>query len=97
MFFFSVTDDTTVADKLFRDIKVFCWILTSQNNHKVKAVHVKATWAKRCNKYVFMSDKADPDLPAIQLRALEGKTPAISANFELIKKFWVWWDQTKSA
>ena len=48
-------DENVVAEALKRRIRVLCWIMTQPTNHKKKAVHVKATWGKRCNTVLFMS------------------------------------------
>ncbi|XP_074653159.1 glycoprotein-N-acetylgalactosamine 3-beta-galactosyltransferase 1-like [Tubulanus polymorphus] len=76
-------DDRTVADTLFEKVRVFCWVMTSPMNRDKKAVHVKATWLKRCNGYVFISSEDDLSLPAVKLpgvkegrRYLWGKTKA---------------------
>ncbi len=49
-------EDRTVADKLKREVKVLCWILTTSSHHQSKALHVKNTWGRRCNKLLFMSN-----------------------------------------
>ena len=36
-----------------KKIKLVCWIPTYPSNYE-KALHVKATWGKRCNKIIFM-------------------------------------------
>lgn len=43
------------VDKLFKTVKVLCWVLTTPKNHKKRALHIKRTWGRRCNKLVFMS------------------------------------------
>lgn len=53
--------NTTLADKLYDEVKVLCLILTQPSNHKTKAFHVKNTWGKKCNRLVLLSSKPDPD------------------------------------
>lgn len=49
------TDNNFIANQLHKDVKVLCWIMTCPTTHKEKAIHVKKTWGRRCNKLLFMS------------------------------------------
>ncbi|XP_030377536.1 glycoprotein-N-acetylgalactosamine 3-beta-galactosyltransferase 1-like isoform X2 [Scaptodrosophila lebanonensis] len=66
-------DNSSLADKLFREVRILCWIMTNPTNHKKKARHVKRTWGKRCNILLFMSSAADDELPTVQLPVGEGR------------------------
>ncbi|KAL5113086.1 Glycoprotein-N-acetylgalactosamine 3-beta-galactosyltransferase 1 [Taenia crassiceps] len=56
-----------LADHLARRIRVFATILTTPPAKMVKAVHVKMTWARRFNGYVFVSSEEDIYLPSIKV------------------------------
>ncbi|KAK7012060.1 glycoprotein-N-acetylgalactosamine 3-beta-galactosyltransferase 1-like isoform X1 [Biomphalaria glabrata] len=66
-------ENDSVARQLFKKVRVLCWVMTNPNNIHTKARHVKATWGKRCNVLLFMSSRADRDLPALALNVQEGR------------------------
>lgn len=42
-------------------------VMTHPDNHRKKAIHVKDTWGRRCNKIVFISSKIDLQLDTVVL------------------------------
>ena len=63
-----------MAEELSKDVRVLCWVLTMPENHKKKAIHVKNTWGKRCNKLLFMSTTADSEINSISLPVQEKRS-----------------------
>lgn len=64
-------------------IRLYCLIITTAEHRNLRTVHVKATWASQCDKYLFISDKSDRSLPSLRLNVtrdgrdyLWGKTRA---------------------
>lgn len=48
-------ENNTLAEQLYNEVKVLCWVMTNPDNHEKKAKHVLKTWGTRCNKLLFMS------------------------------------------
>ncbi|XP_042874634.1 glycoprotein-N-acetylgalactosamine 3-beta-galactosyltransferase 1-like isoform X1 [Penaeus japonicus] len=61
------------ANRLAQKVRVLCWVMTMPASHDKKAVHVKATWGKRCNKLIFISSKNNESLGAIDVGVEEGR------------------------
>lgn len=62
-----------LADKLYKEVKILCWVNTWPKNHQTRAKAVKETWAKRCNKVLFISTKEDPELDTVALPLKDGR------------------------
>lgn len=65
--------DETLSEALYDDNKVLCMVMTMPANHKTKAIHIKNTWGKRCNKLLFMTSKEDPNLETVVLPLKESR------------------------
>ncbi|XP_016120525.1 glycoprotein-N-acetylgalactosamine 3-beta-galactosyltransferase 1-B [Sinocyclocheilus grahami] len=66
-------EDGTLADTLYKHVRILCWVMTGPNNLEKKARHVKATWSRHCNIVVFISSVDDPDFPTVGLNTKEGR------------------------
>nr|XP_023027598.1 glycoprotein-N-acetylgalactosamine 3-beta-galactosyltransferase 1-like [Leptinotarsa decemlineata] len=77
--------NTDLADALYKEVKILCWVMTGPENHEKKAKHVKATWGKRCNILLFMSSQEDKTLPAIALPVGEGRNNLWAKTKEAFK------------
>lgn len=67
------TEDTHVADELYKRVRILCWVMTNPSNLQSKARHLKATWGRHCNLVLFMSSEEDRDFPAVGLGTTEGR------------------------
>lgn len=61
------------ADELFEKVRILCIIMTKPANHKTKAVNVKNTWGKKCNKLLFITSQLDPELDTIIVKVNESR------------------------
>ncbi len=63
---FAFPGEAVLANELAKKVRVFATILTMPEAKLKKAVHVKATWAKRFNGFIFISSEDDKELPSIR-------------------------------
>lgn len=59
--------DVELADELYDEVKVLCWVMISPEFHHTRGIHIKNTWGRRCNKLLFMSSTNDPEIDSIAL------------------------------
>lgn len=64
---------TDIVGHLYNNTRVLCWIMTNPYNHLTKAIHIRRTWGRRCNKLLFMSSQLDEELQTIALPVEEGR------------------------
>ena len=62
-----VLDQSRITASILQRVRVLCIVITCQKNLLTKAKAVKETWAKRCDKTIFISEKMDVEFPAISL------------------------------
>lgn len=77
--------NSTVAEVMYHKIKILCWVMTSKNEHKSKAIHIQQTWGKRCNKLVFVSTIEDIDINAIAIPTIKGSNALWRRTMESLK------------
>lgn len=66
--------DDQKARELYKRVRVLCWIMTNPNNLHGKALAVRTTWVKRCNKFIFFSSVTNSSFPTIGLNVSEGRS-----------------------
>ncbi|KAL7063628.1 hypothetical protein AAHC03_0919 [Spirometra sp. Aus1] len=58
--------DAVVAEETRRKIRLFAFISTTSKYAKKRAAYIKATWARRIEGFLFLSNQDDPSIPAIK-------------------------------
>ncbi|XP_060080991.1 glycoprotein-N-acetylgalactosamine 3-beta-galactosyltransferase 1-like [Ylistrum balloti] len=66
-------DTYTIAKQMEKEVRILCWVLTCPKNLESKARHVKNTWAKRCNKVIYISSKENSTFPTVGVNVSEGR------------------------
>ncbi|ESO84526.1 hypothetical protein LOTGIDRAFT_131924 [Lottia gigantea] len=72
-FLFSEADDDRLAQILYKNVRVLCWVLTQPAHLENKTIHVKTTWGKRCNIMLFFTSMPNQTFPTIGLFVPEGR------------------------
>ncbi|VDL91961.1 unnamed protein product [Schistocephalus solidus] len=62
-----------MAEELATKVRIYGFILTTPATKQMKAVHVKATWASRFDKFVFISSEDDPSFPTLKAVEFESR------------------------
>lgn len=65
--------NSTLADKLFDQIKILCLILTQPKNHKTNVQHVNNTWGFKCNKLILLSTENDTNFETFSISRNESR------------------------
>lgn len=63
----------SVALDLSQKVRVFCWVMTLPQHLQSRTQYVRSTWAKHCNKVLYMSSE-ETDFPTVGLNVSEGRS-----------------------
>ncbi|XP_073840167.1 glycoprotein-N-acetylgalactosamine 3-beta-galactosyltransferase 1-like [Musca autumnalis] len=63
----------SIDQDVHNNTRILCWILTQPENHLTKAIHIRHTWGRKCNKLLFISSQEDSALQTIALPIMEGR------------------------
>lgn len=82
-------NNTDLADQLAKEVRILCWVMTTPKNHKTRAIHIRRTWGKHCNRLLFVTSKEDEALgETIVVNEVEDKYevlwPKMRIGFERI-------------
>ncbi|XP_060086150.1 glycoprotein-N-acetylgalactosamine 3-beta-galactosyltransferase 1-like [Ylistrum balloti] len=78
-------DDDKVAKELRRNVRVLCMVMTNTKHLNTKATYVKQTWAKRCNKVLFISSETNLTFPAVGFNIPEGREHLTAKTMKAFK------------
>ncbi|XP_041377818.1 glycoprotein-N-acetylgalactosamine 3-beta-galactosyltransferase 1-B-like [Gigantopelta aegis] len=68
-----VHDPDFLARELAERVRVLCWVMTSPDNVETRVKYVVRTWARRCNKLVIISSKANDTYGIVAINVGEGR------------------------
>ncbi|XP_046365597.2 glycoprotein-N-acetylgalactosamine 3-beta-galactosyltransferase 1-B-like [Haliotis rufescens] len=68
-----ITDVQEAPDTMASRLRISCWIMTSPRNLEKRARFIQMTWAKRCDKVVFISSETNTTFPTVGLNVSEGR------------------------
>ncbi|XP_011193317.3 glycoprotein-N-acetylgalactosamine 3-beta-galactosyltransferase 1 [Zeugodacus cucurbitae] len=54
--------ENSLTEQLIDNVRILCWIMTNPANHKTKAIHVRRTWGRRCNRLIFVTTEETDEL-----------------------------------
>ncbi|XP_018785224.1 PREDICTED: glycoprotein-N-acetylgalactosamine 3-beta-galactosyltransferase 1-like [Bactrocera latifrons] len=77
--------NTDLSELLYKEVRILCWVMTTPKNHRTRAIHIKRTWGKHCNRLLFVTSEYDKEL---------GETVVIS---EVEDKYDVLWPKMRIA
>lgn len=82
-------DQEVTVNSTKRDIRLFCWVMTSPENLQTRAKYVQQTWAPRCDQHIFISSRTNESFPTIGVDTSEGRdhlTEKTMLGFEYVYK-----------
>ncbi|TDG49600.1 hypothetical protein AWZ03_003838 [Drosophila navojoa] len=75
------------AEPLPAAARIFCIISTQDTRHDSVAVHVKRSWASRCDRHIFVSNDAHEELEPAVFAPLHDKWLKMRAHLEYVYKY----------